>query len=151
MDKNSLIKLEKKSSAVEKQLIGELYLVRDMSDIVRFTQTYISNYLPVLFYSVKHFDENQIAKLMNSSMLIDRLLSIRINYVVRFHVSTGVQDFLNAKKIEDKDFIIKLYNGLTSINKAILSSSLLFMFSLMRSALFTLYCDNKLYLNYGIG
>lgn len=151
MDKNNLVKLEKKSSAVERQLIGELYLVRNMNDIVAFTQTYISNYLPVLFYSVKHFDKNQIAKLMNSSILIDRLLSIRINDIVRFQVSTGVNDFLNVNKIEDKNSIVRLYNNLTAANKANLSSSLLFMFSLMRGALFSIYCDNKLYLNYGIG
>ena len=79
------------------------------------------------------------------------LLSIRINDIVNFHVSTGVRDFLDVSKIEDKDSIVKLFNNLTSATKANLSSSLLFMFSLMRGALFSLYCDNKLYLNYGIG
>lgn len=149
MEKNSLIKLEKKTSAVEKQLIGELYLLENMNDIIAFTQTYISNYLPVLFYSVKHFDKNKIAKLMNSSTLIDRLLSIKIDEMVRFQVSTGVREIINANKITDEKSIARLYNNLTSVNKANLSSSLLFMFSLMRGALFSLYCDNKLYLNYG--
>jgi len=151
MDKNSLIKLEKKSSAVEKQLIGELYLVENINDILVFTQTYISNYLPVLFYAVKHFDKHQIAQLMNSSILIDRLLSIKANDIIRFQVSTGVKEFIDATKIDDKDSIARLYNNLSTVNKAHISSSLLFMFSLMRGALFSIYCNNKLYLNYGIG
>ena len=151
MEKNNLIKLEKKTTAVEKQLIGELYLLENMNDIIAFTQTYISNYLPVLFYSVKHFDKNKIAKLMNSSILIDRLLSIKIDAMVRFQVSTGVREIINANKLTDEKSIARLYNNLTSVNKAHLSSSLLFMFSLMRGALFSLYCDNKMYLNYGIG
>ncbi|MFW9882169.1 MAG: hypothetical protein ACFFG0_54590 [Candidatus Thorarchaeota archaeon] len=82
MDEKSLVKLEKKMSAVEKQLIGELYLTQNINDILVFTQTYISNYLPVLLYSVKHFEKDQIAKLMNSSILMDRLLSIRLNRFV---------------------------------------------------------------------
>ena len=151
MDEKSLAKLKKKSSAIEKQLIGELYLTQNVNDILVFTQTYISNYLPVLFYSVKHFNKNQIAKLMNSSILMDRLLSIRSNEIINFQVSTGVNEFLSANKIDDKDSIIRLFNNLTTVNKATISSSLLFMFSLMRGALFSIYCDNKLYLNYGIG
>ncbi len=74
-----------------------------------------------------------------------------MNDIVRFQVSTGVRDFVDVSKIEDKDSIIVLFNNLTTLNKANLSSTLLFLFSLMRGALFSLYCDNKMYLNYGIG
>jgi len=152
MDEKSLQKLEKKAVTVERQLIGELYLVKDLNDILAFTQTYIANYLPVLFYSVKNFSRNQIARLMNSSILIDRLLSIRISDVVRFQVGAGVREFIDSgAEAKDESSLIKLYNNLSSISKANLSSTLLFMFSLIRSTMFSFYCNNKLYLNYGIG
>lgn len=151
MDKKSLAKLEKKLSAVEKQLIGELYLLESMNDLIAYVQTYVSNYLPVLFYATKNFERHQFAQLINSSILIDRLFSIKLNAIVRFQVSTGVRDFVAANKIEDKDSAISLFNSLSTLQKASLSSSVLFMFSLLRGALFALYCDNKMYLNYGIG
>jgi len=151
MDEKNLTKLIRKSTAIEKQLIGELYVTQDINDILTFTQTYISNYLPVLYYSIKNFNKNQIAKLMNSSILIDRLLSIRTNEIINFQVSTGVKEFLIENQIKDENSIVRLFNNLTTVNKASISSSLLFMFSLMRSALFSIYCNNKLYLNYGIG
>ena len=151
MDEKSLAKLERKLSAIEKQLIGELYLLESMNDIIAYVQTYVSNYLPVLFYAVKNFERDQFAKLINSSILIDRLFSVKMNKIVRFQVSTGVRDFVEVNKIEDKDSVSSLFNSLNTIQKANLSSSLLFMFSLLRGALFSLYCDNKMYLNYGIG
>lgn len=41
MDRSEIAKLKKKNLTVTKQLIGELYLVKNMSEIVVFTQTYI--------------------------------------------------------------------------------------------------------------
>lgn len=151
MKKNQIVKLEKKLVKVEKQLIGELFLANNVNNIIAFTQTYVSNYMPVLFFAIKHFDTNQIAGVMNSSILIDRLLSGRINDIIRSQVHSDVREFIHNHKIEKESTIVKLLNRQTVLNKANLSSTLLFMFSFIRSAMFSFYCDKKLYTNYGIG
>ncbi|SHJ76918.1 hypothetical protein SAMN05444280_12924 [Tangfeifania diversioriginum] len=151
MKKTELVKTEKKLISVEKQLIGELFLTRNTNDIIAFTQTYVTNYIPILYYAVKHFDTNQIARLMNSSILIDRLLSGRINDAINLQVHNDVKEFLSKNQMKDKSEVIKLINNQTIVNKANLSSTILFMFSFMRSTLFSLYCNKKLYLNYGVG
>jgi hypothetical protein len=117
--------------SVEKQMIGELFLTKNTNDIIAFTQTYVSNYIPVLFYAVKHFDTNQIARLMNSSILIDRLLYGRINDAIRLQVHNDVKEFLSNNKLKEESEIVRLINNQTIINKANLSHSILFMFLFM--------------------
>lgn len=150
MESNTALQLIKKTNKIEKQLVGEIFLSNGFNDVVAFTQTYIANYLPVLMYSIKHFETNQIAKLMNSSIMIDNLLKIKMNEIVRRHTLIEIKETIGDQNIE-KTIVIKLLNNLSEIQKANLSSNMLFMFSFMRSALFSCYCDNKLYVNYGIG
>lgn len=150
MENKDIARLEKKAVSMEKQLIGELFLMKDLNDILTFTQTYISNYLPILLYSIKNFEADQIAKLMNSSILIDRLLECRMSDYVQRRIVCNVQEFLDQNKVEDAA-IFRLINNQSLIEKKNLSSSLLFMFSFIRGALFSVYCNKKLYLNYGIG
>ena len=151
LKKEQKYKLEKKTGSIENQLIGELYLANNINDITAFIQTYATNYLPVLYYSVKHLDANKIARLMNSSILIDRLISIRINRIVRCQVLSDARELLEINKNIEKSRLIALIDNQTILCKANLSSMLVFMLSFFRSALFSLYCDKKLFLNYGIG
>lgn len=151
MEKSSLLKLEKKTKSIEKQMIGELYLVTTMNEVLAFSQAYISNYIPILYYAVQNFDSDKIARLMNTSILIDKLLYIKINNVVNHQVITGVQEFIDNNKGIEQKIIIDLVNKMSSTTKASTTSWILQIFSLFRSSLFALYCNKKILLNYGIG
>ncbi len=142
--------LAKKQDAVEKRLLGELFLASSINDILLFTQVYISNYLPLFAYAVRHCKTDEIASMLNTSILIDRVLYARMNRILKSHVESDISDFLHDRELPQSS-IVRLLDRQTSLTKASLSSQLLFMSSFVRSALFSVYCDRKLYLNYGIG
>lgn len=142
--------LAKKQDAVEKRLIGELFMANSINDILAFTHVYISYYLPLFAYAVRHCKTNEIASILNTSILIDHILYARMNRIIKCHVESDLRDFLGERQLPQSS-IVRLLERQTSLSKATLSSQLLYMSSFVRSALFSVYCDRKLYLNYGIG
>lgn len=149
-DNTQIKEIAKKQDAVEKRLIGELFMANSINDVLAFTHVYISYYLPLFAYAVRHWKTNEIASMLNTSILIDRILYARMNRIIKCQVESDLSEFLSVRQLPQSS-IVRLLDRQTSLTKAYLSSQLLFMSSFVRSALFSVFCDRKLYLNYGIG
>lgn len=135
---------------IEKRLFGELFVADSVSELMTFVRVYVANYLPVLLHVVRNADANTVAKLLNSSIALDRYLVVKMNKILAREIETETREFINNVNLEES-LAIQHMNRISSMRKASITGTLLSVFSFCRSALYAFYADNKYILNTGIG
>jgi len=135
-----IVLVEKEIQKIEESLFDKATIIQNTDQLLSFYFVYLSHYLPILEYAIEYLPEDSLAKIANFGMLIDHLISVKINSVIDLKINDEVCE-LSERLKKPKTEIAKYFKDLSTSQKIQIASSVLLSSSLTRD--FNLTCANS--------